>query len=84
MTKKTAKGWSLEQNLASLIDALTAELLATPDAEVEACLSEAGAKGRSAIAAMRRLLTDIDADAKAPPASSFVAPGMAAHLTRMQ
>ena len=84
MTKKIMKDWTPEQDLAALLDALAIELLAAPGDEVSACLYETGAKGRSAIEAVRRLVSVADADLDASPVSNFVVPGLLAHLTRNQ
>lgn len=51
---------TFEPGLAALLDALTAELLAAPDWEVENGLHESGAKGRAATEAVRLLMTAAD------------------------
>lgn len=65
------KDWTLEQDLAALLDALTAELLAAPDSEVESWLRESGPKGRAAVEAVRRLATAAASDAELPSIASL-------------
>jgi hypothetical protein len=84
MTKKTLRDWSPEQELAALLGALSAEVLAASDDEVRACLHAAGAKGRNSIETVRRLASAADVDSDAASVSNFVVAGLPVHLTRSQ
>ncbi len=67
MTRRAMKDWNPERELAALLNALAAELVAAPDYEVRALLGETGARGRGAIKTMRRLLAAADADVAVSP-----------------
>ena len=78
MTK--GKTWTLEHDLAALLDALTAELLAAPDSEVESWLHESGPKGRAATEAVRRLTAAATRDAELPSMARAVCNEVERHV----
>jgi hypothetical protein len=84
MTKRAMINWDSEQDLASLLDALAAELLATPERDLAAWLQEAGEQGRDAVEPMRRLLAAMDAHCSAAHLSVLHGTGLRVSITRNQ
>jgi hypothetical protein len=71
MTRCAMTDWDAEQDLAALLDALTAELLATPEHEIAAWLRDAGEPVEDSAQPMRRLVAAADAT-RVPPHVSIV------------
>jgi hypothetical protein len=84
MTERTVTDWNAEQDLAALLDALTAELLATPEHDLAALLRETGASAKAAAETMRRLVAAVDAHCVAPHVATALAAGLRASIARSQ
>jgi hypothetical protein len=84
MTKRTMTDWNAEQDLAALLDGLTAELLATPERDIAAWLHEAGETTAHTAQPMRRLVAAADAHRIAPHVSIALAAGLRALVARNQ
>jgi hypothetical protein len=84
MTRREKSDWDAEQDLAALLDCLTAELLATPAHEIAAWLREAGVAAEDTALPMRRLVAAADAQCVAPHVSSARAAGLRALVARHQ
>ncbi len=54
--------WNIPSALAALLDALEADLLGAPSAEVQAALRETGRAREGAVRELRSLLQDAEAD----------------------
>jgi hypothetical protein len=76
--------WNAEQDLAALLDALTAELLATPKHDIAAWLREAGEPVEVAAQRMRRLVAAADSQCVAPHVATALAAGLRASIARSQ
>jgi len=84
MTERVMNDWNAEQDLAALLDALTAELLATPEPDVAALLREAGKPAEATAESMRRLVAAVDAHCVAPHVATVLAAGLRALVARSQ
>jgi hypothetical protein len=84
MIERTITDWDAEQDLAALLDGLTAELLATPTCDIAAWLSAAGEPVQDAVQPMRRLVEAADAGCIPPHASIAVAAGLRVSIARNQ
>jgi hypothetical protein len=84
MTKRTMTDWNAEQDLAALLDGLTAELLATPERDIAVWLHEAGETAAHTAQPMRRLVAAADAHRIAPHVSIALAAGLRALVARNQ
>ena len=84
MTNPTVTDWDAEQDLAALLDGLTAELLAVPEGDIAALLREAGEPVEASAQSMRRLVAAADAHRIAPHVSSALAAGLRAAMARNQ
>ena len=84
MTKATMTDWDAEQDLAALLDGLSAELLATPDSDIAAWLRAAGEPVEDTAQAMRRLVAAADANRIAPYMSIVVAAELRMSIARNQ
>ncbi len=84
MIKRVMTDWNAEQDLAALLDALTAELLAAPEHEIAAWLHEAGEPVEASVQPMRRLVASVDAHRIAPHVSSALTAGLRAVMARNQ
>jgi hypothetical protein len=83
MTLRILREWQPDQDLAKLLDAGAAELLAATDREIADELRKAGAEGREVVEAVRALArAAADNDIGAPPATNFVAPKRRIDLAR--
>jgi len=76
--------WNAEQDLAALLDGLTAELLATQEHDIAALSREAGEPVEASAQPMRRLVAAVDAHRIAPHVSSALAAGLRAAMARNQ
>jgi hypothetical protein len=76
--------WDAEQDLAALLDGLTAELLATPEHDIAAWLSAAGEPVRDTAQPMRRLVEAADANRIAPYLSIVAAAELRVSIARNQ
>ncbi len=84
MTERAITDWNAEQDLAALLDALTAELLATPEHELAAWLRETGEPVEATAEPMRRLVAAVDAHCVAPRMATAVDAGLRASIARSQ
>lgn len=84
MTGRAMTDWNAEQDLAALLDALTSELLATPEHDLAALLRETGKPVEVAAEAMRRLVAAVDAHCVAPHVATALAAGLRALVARNQ
>jgi hypothetical protein len=84
MIKRVMTDWNAEQDLAALLDGLSAELLATPEHEIAALLRETGEPVEASAQSMRRLVAAADAHRIAPHVSSAPAAGLRAAMARSQ
>jgi hypothetical protein len=84
MTRRTMTDWNAEQDLAALLDALTAELLDTPKHDIGAWLRETGAQVEVAAQRMRRLVAAADSHCVAPHVATARAAGLRASIARSQ
>jgi len=84
MTERTKTDWNAEQDLTELLDALTAELLATPEHDVAAWLRETGKAVEATAESMRRLVAAVDAHCVAPHVATALAAGLRALVARNQ
>ena len=84
MTERGMTDWNAERDLAALLDALTAELLATPELDVAALLRETGKPVEATAEAMRRLVAAVDAHCVAPHVATALAAGLRALVARSQ
>jgi hypothetical protein len=84
MTKPTMTDWDAEQDLAALLDDLTAELLAVPDGDIAAWSHAAGEPVQDTAQAMRRLVAAADANRIAPYMSIVVAAELRVSIARNQ
>ncbi|HEY3845952.1 MAG TPA: hypothetical protein VGL95_02420 [Acetobacteraceae bacterium] len=81
MTRCDKSDWDAQQDLAALLDGLTAELLTAPEHEIAACPREAA---KDAAQGMRRLVAAADAHCVAPHVSSTRVAGLRALVARQQ
>jgi hypothetical protein len=84
MTKPAATDWYAEQELAALLDGLTAELLATPDYDIATWLRDAGELPEITARPMRRLVSAADAQCVVPQVPSAVVGGVPVAILRNQ
>ena len=84
MSERITTGWLPSQDLTALLDALTEELLASPDHEVPAELHDGADERGEAAGLVRRLIAAADAEAAPLPTSFFKNPGLRAYVTRNQ
>jgi len=84
MTERAMTDWNAQQDLTALLDALTAELLATPEHDVAACMRETGKPVEATAEAMRRLVAAVDAHCVAPHVATALAAGLRASIARSQ
>ncbi len=84
MTKPTMTDWDAEQDLAALLDGLTAELLAVPEGDIAAWLRAAGEPIDDTAQPMRRLVAAADANRIAPYLSIVVAAELRMTIARNQ
>ena len=84
MTNPTVTDWDAEQDLAALLDGLTAELLAVPEGDIAAWLRAAGEPVHDTAQPMRRLVAAADANRIAPYMSIVVAAELRMSIARNQ
>lgn len=84
MTQRATTDWDAEQDLAALLDDLTAELLAMPAYDIATWLREAGEAAEDTAEPVRRLVAAADAQPIAPHVSSARASGLRALVARYQ
>ena len=84
MTERGMTDWNAEQDLAVLLDALTVELLATPEYDIAAWLRQAGEPVEATAESMRRLVAAVDAHRIAPHVWTALAAGLRASIARNQ
>jgi hypothetical protein len=84
MTERTKTDWNAEQDLAALLDALTAELLATPEHDLAALLRAEREPVEAAAEAMRRLVAAVDAHCVAPHVATVRGADLRASIARNQ
>ena len=84
MTERAITDWNAERDLAALLDALTAELLATPEHELAAWLRETGEPVETTAQPMRRLVAAVDAHRIAPHLATSLADALRVSIARNQ
>ncbi len=84
MIKRGPTDWNAEQDLAALLDALTAELLAARDHDIATWLRDAGDPAEAAAQSIRRLVAAADSHGIAPHVSNALAAGLRAAMARNQ
>ena len=84
MTERAMTDWNAEQDLAALLDGLTAELLAVPDHDLAVWLNEPGAPVEVTAAPIRRLVAAVDAHCVAPHVATALVAGLRASIARSQ
>jgi len=84
MKQRAMTDWNAEQDLAALLDGLTAELLAAPEHEIATWLREAGAHTEATAQPMRRLVAAADAQRIAPHVATARADGLRPLIARNQ
>ena len=84
MTERAMTDWNAERDLTALLDALTADLLATPEHELAALLRQTGEPVEVAAEAMRRLVAAVDAHCVAPHVATALTAGLRALVARSQ
>jgi hypothetical protein len=78
MSTMRSNGWNPEADLAALMDALTADLLAASARDVDVLGLETVARE------VRRLIAVAEADLFMPLAAEFSSPGLRAYIARNQ
>jgi len=72
VTKATMTGWHPEQELAVLLDALTEEILTTPDRDIVAWPRDQIEEASDAAEEIRRLVAAAESGLMAPPTVEFI------------
>jgi hypothetical protein len=76
--------WDAERDLAALLDALSAELLAMPEHELVGLVCGTGKTVEATAQEMRRLVAVVDAQCVAPHVATAVDAGLRASIARSQ
>jgi hypothetical protein len=84
MTGRAITDWDAEQDLAAMLDALTAELLVVPACDIAALLRQTGEPVEATAESMRRLVAAVDAYRIAPHVWNALAVGLRASIARNQ
>jgi hypothetical protein len=82
MTQAPLKSWNPEQELTALLDILSEELLAVPEADLAAWCRETGDRHRDQIAALRNLTMSADTGLGMASVPGGEAPGPRNPITR--
>ncbi len=84
MTERITTDWLPEQDLEALLDALTLELLASPDQEVSTHYHRDADRRHDEAETIRRLVAAAESGSALPAASLFKTPGLRAYFARNQ
>jgi hypothetical protein len=84
MSAIRSNDWNPEADLATLLDALTDDLLAASARDVDSMARVTGVPPSTVAREVRRLIAVAEADLIVPPAAEFSTPGLRAYIVRNQ